>query len=92
MLLVADIGNTNITFGIYDGDKLVGTYRLTTWFKRTSDEYGFMILNFLNASGVRTDEIDDVIIASVVPKIMHSFTNSIRKYIKKEQKEERKKQ
>ena len=43
-----------------------------------------MILNFLNASGVRTDEIDDVIIASVVPKIMHSFTNSIRKYIKKE--------
>ena len=84
MLLVADIGNTNITFGIYDGDKLVGTYRLTTWFKRTSDEYGFMILNFLNASGVRTDEIDDVIIASVVPKIMHSFTNSIRKYIKKE--------
>lgn len=84
MLLVADIGNTNITFGLYDKDELIGTYRLTTWFKRTSDEYGFMILNFLNASNVKAEEIEDVIIASVVPKIMHSFNNSIRRYIKKE--------
>ena len=84
MLVTVDIGNTNITIGIFDKEDLIGTYRLTTKVRRTSDEYGFMILNFLNASGVRTDEIDDVIIASVVPKIMHSFTNSIRKYIKKE--------
>lgn len=84
MLLVFDVGNTNITIGIYDKDRLVGNYRLTTWFKRTSDEYGFMILNFLINSKVNVDEIEDVIIASVVPKIMHSFTNSIRKFIKKE--------
>lgn len=84
MLLVIDIGNTNITIGIYKDDQLVGSYRLTTWFKRTSDEYGFMILNFLMSSNVKTSDIQNVIISSVVPKIMHSFTNSIRKVIKKE--------
>ena len=47
MLLVADIGNTNITLGLYNRDKLMNTYRMTTWFKRTSDEYGFMITHFL---------------------------------------------
>ena len=84
MLLVMDVGNTNITIGLYNKDKLLGTYRLTTWFKRTSDEYGFMITHFLNASNVPASEIEDVIVASVVPKIMHSFTNSIRKYLHKE--------
>lgn len=52
MLVVIDIGNTNITIGIYHGDKLIGNYRLTTKMKRTSDEYGFMVMNFLNASKV----------------------------------------
>ncbi len=84
MLLVIDIGNTNITIGIYKQEELVANYRLTTWFKRTSDEYGFMIINFLNNSNIEASDIKDVIVSSVVPKIMHSFTNSIRKYIHKE--------
>lgn len=84
MLLVVDIGNTNITLGLYKDEEIIGNYRLTTWFKRTSDEYGFMINNFLQVSKVDVNEIEDVIISSVVPKIMHSFTNSIRKYINKE--------
>lgn len=84
MLIVIDIGNTNITIGIYQGETIIGNYRLTTKMKRTSDEYGFMILNFLNASSVHTQDIEDVIISSVVPKIMHSFLNGIRKYMHKE--------
>ena len=84
MLLVVDIGNTNITIGIYKENEIIGNYRLTTWFKRTSDEYGFMIMNFLTTSKVNPEDIEDVIISSVVPKIMHSFTNSIRKFIRKE--------
>ena len=84
MLIVIDIGNTNITIGIYKDDKLIGNYRLTTKMKRTSDEYGFMILNFLSASKASADDIKDVIISSVVPKIMHSFLNGIRKYMHKE--------
>jgi type III pantothenate kinase len=58
MLVVVDIGNTNITIGIYKNDKLIGNYRLTTKMKRTSDEYDFMILSFLNASKVQA-EISD---------------------------------
>ena len=53
MLLAFDIGNTNITVGIYQGDKLKRTYRLTTKMKRTSDEYGFMIINFLNDANIQ---------------------------------------
>lgn len=84
MLVVVDIGNTNITMGLYKDDSLIGNYRLTTKLQRTSDEYGFMILSFLQAYQVTVEDIKDVIIASVVPKIMYSFTNSIRKYFQKE--------
>ena len=52
MLVAIDIGNTNITMGVYDRDQLIGNYRLTTKFQRTSDEYGFMLLSFLNASSI----------------------------------------
>lgn len=84
MLVVIDIGNTNITMGLFDHDQIVGNYRLTTKLERTSDEYGFMLLSFLNASHISQEEIEDIIIASVVPKIMYSFTNSIKKYFNKE--------
>lgn len=83
MLLAIDIGNTNITMGVYNEDLLIGTYRLTTKMQRTSDEYGFMLLSFLNASSIQVEQIDDIIISSVVPKINYSFTNSIKKYLHK---------
>lgn len=84
MLLVIDIGNTNITMGLYEGNHLKGTYRLTTKMQRTSDEFGFMILSFLNASNTKSEDIKDIIISSVVPKINYSFTNCIKKYLHKE--------
>lgn len=84
MLLVIDIGNTNITMGLYDDDRLKGKYRLTTKFQRTSDEYGFFLLSFLNASNTDVKDVDDIIISSVVPKINYSFTNSIKRYLFKD--------
>ena len=84
MLIVIDIGNTNITMGLVDKDEIIDNYRLTTKLERTSDEYGFMLLSFLSASNILIDEIEDIIIASVVPKIMYSFTNSIKKYFDRE--------
>lgn len=81
MLLVVDIGNTNITLGIYEGDTLVASFRLTTKMQRTSDEFGITIINFLATKDIRPSDIHDVIISSVVPKIMYSFMNSIRKFI-----------
>ncbi|MEG0290558.1 MAG: type III pantothenate kinase [Erysipelotrichaceae bacterium] len=84
MLIVIDIGNTNISMGVYKQDELLGSFRLTTKGKRTSDEYGMQIYTFLNASNVIVDDVEDVIISSVVPKVMHSFMNGVRKYLKKE--------
>lgn len=78
MLVTVDIGNTNITIGIFDKEDLIGTYRLTTKVRRTSDEYGFMLKNFLDRSNVHEKQIDSVIVSSVVPKVMHSFTNGIK--------------
>ncbi len=84
MLIVIDIGNTNITMGVCIQDIVIKTYRLTTKLERTADEYGFMLQNFIIASNMEIEHIEDVIIASVVPKIMYSFSNAIRKYLKKE--------
>ena len=83
MLVAVEIGNTNITLAVFDGEDIKGSYRLTTKMTRTSDEYGFMLLSFLNASNIQVSDIEDVIVSTVVPKIMHSFNNAIYKYLKK---------
>ena len=84
MLLAIDVGNTHICMGILDNDKILGNFRLTTKTPRTSDEFGICISTLLARSKISPDKIDDVIISSVVPKIMYSLTNCIRKYINKE--------
>ena len=85
MLLAVDIGNTNITYGLINSDdEVIGTFRITTKLPRTSDEFGLHLMNFLTIHQVEKSDIEDVIISSVVPKIMYAFTNSIRKYLNKE--------
>lgn len=81
MLLVIDVGNTNITLGVLDGEEVVANYRITTKVSRTSDEYGLLILDLLAAKGITKQQIEDVIIASVVPNIMYSFNHGIIKYL-----------
>ncbi|MCD8119154.1 MAG: type III pantothenate kinase [Lachnospiraceae bacterium] len=81
MLLVVDIGNTNITMGVFDGEEMEGPFRMTTTEARTSDEYGVDLANLLNARHIGIEQIEDVIISSVVPGMMHSFQNAIRKYL-----------
>ena len=81
MLLTIDIGNTNITMGVFEEEKLLGMFRMTTKRQRTSDEYGFTICGILEHRGIDPEKIDAVIIASVVPDIMHSFTSGIIKYL-----------
>ena len=83
MLLVVDIGNTNITLGVFHRDVIIATFRLTTKIQRTSDEFGILITNLLNNKNIYTNEIGDVIISSVVPDVMHSFENAVIKYMDK---------
>ena len=80
MLLTIDIGNTNIKLGVFQGEKLLGIFRLTTKMQRTSDEYGVDLRTILLNRGISHEDIKAVIIASVVPDIMYSFTNAIKKY------------
>lgn len=84
MIVCIDVGNTNITIGIYGGDVLINSYRMNTKVRRTSDEYGYMLTNFLNNAGIPIEDVEGVIVSSVVPKIMHSFRNGIVKFLGKE--------
>lgn len=70
MLLTIDIGNTNITMGVFEEEFLLGMFRMTTKRARTSDEYGFTICGILEHRGIDSKQIDSVIVASVVPDIM----------------------
>lgn len=80
MLLVIDVGNTNVTMGVFDGEKLKETFRLTTGTSRTSDEYGLAICDLIEHRAIAIEEVRDVIISSVVPDVMYSLINGIVKY------------
>lgn len=82
MILVIDVGNTNITFGVYEKDKLLTTFRMTTKIPRTSDEYGILIQEMLAGNRIEVDSIKGSIIASVVPNVMHALENAVTRYIK----------
>ncbi len=81
MILVIDVGNTNITFGVFNKKKLVTTFRMMSNVSRTSDEYGIMITSLLTSNNVATADIDGVIIASVVPNLMHALTGAVSRYL-----------
>ena len=80
MLLAIDVGNTNITIGVFDKEKLVTTFRMTTKMQRTSDEYGITIIDLLEHNEISHNEIKDAIISSVVPNVMHSLCSGMIKY------------
>ena len=80
MVITIDVGNTNITVGVFRGDAVMATFRITTKMPRTSDEYGMLLSNLLEQNKIRHDDIEDAIIASVVPNVMHSLEGAIIKY------------
>ena len=81
MLFAIDVGNTNITIGLFDKKKLIHTFRMTTGISRTSDEYGMFLGDWLRIHDMEEKDIDAVIIASVVPNVMHSLTSGVIKYL-----------
>lgn len=80
MLLALDVGNTNITIGVFRRKEIIESFRITTKIQRTSDEYGMIISDLLQAKGKDCKEVKAAIICSVVPNIMHSLVNGIVKY------------
>lgn len=81
MILAIDVGNTNISCGVYDGKNLVTTFRLMTRQAHTSDEYGVIFLDLLQMNKVNKKQITGSVIASVVPNVMHALTGAIVRYI-----------
>ena len=81
MILAIDVGNTNITFGVFAGKRLMTTFRMMAKTPRTSDEYGIGIRELLRENRVEPSKINGSIIASVVPNVMHSLTGAIRRYL-----------
>ena len=80
MLLVIDVGNTNMEFGLFDRETLAGSFRLRTAPGITSDEIGILSSEYFSRFGYTADDVDDVIISSVVPQIMYSLTSAVLKY------------
>lgn len=81
MILVIDVGNTNITYGVYENDILKTTFRMMSKQTHTSDEYGIMIRDLLKINGVDYKGIEGTIIASVVPNVMHALTGACVRYL-----------
>lgn len=80
MLLVIDVGNTNIVFGVYEGKELLYDWRIATEKDRTSDEYGLLFEQIFKYHGIDPKEVEDVIISSVVPPLMHTLPAMSTKY------------
>lgn len=81
MLLAIDIGNTNITIGVFDGEKLVLESRLATDRKRTSDQYAIELIDILRLNNMHASNIDGAIISSVVPELTSPIRDGIKKFI-----------
>jgi len=80
MLLAFDIANTNIKIGMFQGDKLHATWRISTGVHRMPDEYGIMLLDLLRHQGIATSEIKECAISCVVPPLLTIFYELMEKY------------
>ena len=78
MILTIDVGNTNIVIGAFKEDELVAHWRMTTNIYKSSDELGIFIYNILKHNKIAVEQIENVVIASVVPDIMLSLENGIK--------------
>ena len=80
MLLVIDVGNTNIVLGIFDDKTLLDHWRISTDRLRTTDEYGVLVRNLFYLNHVNSEEIDAIIISSVVPSVMPTLERMCQRY------------
>ena len=81
MLLAIDIGNTNLTLGLYRGDERVAAWRLATVHERMPDEYGLQLLGLLEHAGCAPGDIDGIILASVGPPLTGALVQACDTYL-----------
>ncbi|MCR5303957.1 MAG: type III pantothenate kinase [Lachnospiraceae bacterium] len=81
MLLAVDVGNTNITFGVFDGEEIRSQFRLNTQIPRTSDEYGIQIKELLDLNEINKDDLTGAVEASVVPDVLQLLHKAVVRYL-----------
>ena len=82
MLIAIDIGNTNITIGLFLDSELISTWRFSTDSRKTSDEYGLLLQQVMSSNNLTADEIDSAAICSVVPPLTPTFELLCQRYLK----------
>ena len=80
MIFVFDVGNTNIVLGLYENDELKHHWRIHTSREKTEDEYGMLVLDLFRHVNIHKEEIEGIIISSVVPPIMFALERMCVKY------------
>lgn len=80
MLLALDVGNTNVTIGVFEGDEVRATWRIATDLERLADEYAVTILGLLGTGNIDTRSIEEAVMASVVPDLTPIFEQLCRRY------------
>lgn len=80
MLLAIDIGNTNIHFGLWDKNQWRITWRARTVANKMGDEYAVLLGNFLQSANLKFNEVENVVMASVVPVLTESFRELVPRY------------
>lgn len=81
MILVVDIGNTNIKYGIYDGSELVSSFRVASEHRKTSDEYGAVFVDLLANSGIDKGQISGVALSSVIPALNYTMIHMCKDFL-----------
>lgn len=80
MLLVIDVGNTNTVMGVYEHEKLISNWRLSTERNRTIDEYGVLFRNLFTLAKMDSEKITGIAISSVVPPLNFTLTKMSENY------------
>ena len=80
MLMVMDIGNTNIVVGVHDGKEWIAHWRLSSSRSRTSDEFGIILGSMFQAGGVDMKAVKDIIVSTVVPPLLVPLCNMCKRY------------
>ncbi|MGA1845980.1 type III pantothenate kinase [Deferribacter abyssi] len=81
MILAIDIGNTNIVLGVFYNNKLIANFRLATDYLKTTDEYASIIMLLMEKNNINVKDFRGVIISSVVPSLIYTFSKLCRKYL-----------
>jgi len=80
MLLVLDVSNSSTKFGVYDGVRLAGNWRIDSELRQTADEYGLLITGLMRHHGVEPERIDAAIMSNVIPPLIATFEEMIQAY------------